>query len=264
MPVRETRVPDLARSGRTGDASGMDGSGVRVLVAAALAEIVAPTFRAEFSPGTVAVAGDEQEVRAAITDSLRFDVILTALTWNDVEIEYAFDGLDVLDLVERLGRHTPVLFAAQGHGVERDHLDEAAARAGVAGVVSKASGLGALVAALRLVAAGRTLAPSPTPAARPTLHEYFGAGRRGETAGRMAGAIAAGRAVNHDTLATAAKCSRNTAIKVADKYIGPLIRERADHPPDVPLTTQVVYRWCGEHSRYLVSWCRRNGHADVL
>jgi CheY-like chemotaxis protein len=209
-------------------------------------------------------AGDEQEVRAAITDSLRFDVILTDLTWNDAKIEYAFDGLDVLDLVERLGRHTPVLFAAQGHGVERDHLDEAAARGGVAGVVSKASGLGALVTALRLVAAGRTLTPSPTPITRPTLHQYFGAGRRGETAGRMAGAIAAGRAVNHDTLAAAAKCSRNTAIKVATTYIGPLIRERADHPPDVPLTTQVVYRWCGEHSRYLVSWCRRNGHADVL
>jgi hypothetical protein len=80
----------------------------------------------------------------------------------------------------------------------------------------------------------------------------------------MAGAIAAGRAANHDTLATAAKCSRNTAVKVAEKYLGPLIRERAEHADDLPLTTQTVYRWCGEHSRYLISWCRRNGHADVL
>lgn len=242
----------------------MDGIGLRVLVAAALAGIVAPAFRAAFTPGTVAVAGDEREVRAAITDTLRFDVILADLTWNDDRIEYAFDGLDVLDLVERLGRHTPVVFAAQGHGVERDHLDEATARAGVAGVVPKASGVDALVTAMRLVAAGRALPPSPASAARPPLHAYFGAGRRGETAGRMAGAIAAGRAVNHDTLAAATKCSRNTAIKVATTYLGPLIRERAEHPPDVPLTTQVVYRWCGEHSRYLVSWCRRNGHADVL
>ena len=80
----------------------------------------------------------------------------------------------------------------------------------------------------------------------------------------MAGAIAAGRAANHDTLATAAKCSRNTAVKVAEKYLGPLIRERGEHADDLPLTTQSVYRWCGEHSRYLISWCRRNGHADVL
>jgi hypothetical protein len=80
----------------------------------------------------------------------------------------------------------------------------------------------------------------------------------------MAGAIAAGRAANHDTLATAAKCSRNTAVKVAEKYLGPLIRERGEHAGDLPLTTQTVYRWCGEHARYLISWCRRNGHADVL
>ncbi len=242
----------------------MDGSGLRVLVAAALADFIAPQLRREFVPSTVAVAADEPEVRAAITDNLRFDVILADLTWNDAAIEYSFDGLDVLDLVERLGRHTPVLFAAQGHGVERDHQDEAARRDGVAGIVRKAGGVAAVVPALRLVAAGRTLAPLPEPAARPTLHEYFGTGRRGETAARMAGAIASGRAVNHDTLAAAASCSRNTAVKVADKYLGPLIRDRAEHPPEVPLTTQVVYRWCGEHSRYLVSWCRRNGHADVL
>ena len=242
----------------------MDGSGLRVLVAAALAGIIAPRFRAEFAPGLVAVAADEAEVRAAITDTLRFDVILADLTWNDAAIEYAFDGLDVLDLVVTLGRHTPVVFAAQGHGVERDHLDEAVARAGVAGIVREATGPDPLVAAMRQVAAGRTLTPFPLPATRPTLHEYFGSGRRGESAARMAGAIASGRAVNHDTLAAAAKCSRNTAIKIADKYLGPLIRDRAEHPEDVPLTTQVVYRWCGEHSRYLVSWCRRHGHADVL
>ena len=80
----------------------------------------------------------------------------------------------------------------------------------------------------------------------------------------MAGAIAAGRAANHDTLATAAKCSRNTAVKVAEKYLGPLIRERGEHADHLPLTTQTVYRWCGEHARYLISWCRRNGHGDVL
>jgi len=201
----------------------MDGSGLRVLIASTLGGIVAPRFREEFTPGTVTVAANEQQVRAAITEHLRFDVILTDLTWNDTELEYTFDGLDVLDLVDRLGRAAPVLFAA-----------------------------------------GRTLAPFAPRSPRTTIHQFFGGGRRGETAGRMAGAIAAGQASNYDTLAAAAGCSRNTAIKVADKYLGPLIRERDEHPDHVPLTTQVVYRWCGEHSRYLVSWCRRHGHGDVL
>ncbi|MBN9100632.1 MULTISPECIES: response regulator [unclassified Pseudonocardia] len=242
----------------------MESDGLRILIASTLGGIVAPRFRAEFTPGTVTVAVGEQQVREAITESLRFDVVLTDLLWNDTELEYTFDGLDVLDLVATLGRPAPVLLAAQGHGVENDHLDEAVVRDGVAGVVRKADGVEGLVPALRQVAAGRSLAPTPAPSSRVSVHAYFGAGRRGETAGRMAGAIASGRAVNYDTLATAAGCSRNTAIKIADKYLGPLIRERGEHPDDLPLSTQVVYRWCGEHSRYLVSWCRRHGHADVL
>jgi DNA-binding NarL/FixJ family response regulator len=199
-----------------------------------------------------------------VTRNLRFDVVLTDLLWNDLDLEYAFDGLDVLDLLERLGRPAPVVLAAQGHGVERDHLDEAAVRPGVAGVVRKATGVEGLVPVLRQVAAGRSLPPIGASPARTSIHAYFGAGRRGETAARLAGAIASGRAVDYDTLAAVAGCSRHTAAKIADKYLGPLIRERAEHPDDLPLTTQVVYRWCGEHSRYLVSWCRRHGHADVL
>jgi CheY-like chemotaxis protein len=240
----------------------MDGSGVRVLIASQLGGIVAPAFREVFGP-LVTVAVNEAEVRSAIADHLRYDVVLTDLTWQHVELEFAFDGLDVLDIVQRLGRPAPVLFALQGHNAERDHLDEAVAREGVAGTIPKAGGIVAMAAGLRQVAAGRFL-PTEPPAVRPTIHEWFTVGRRGETAARMAGAIAAGRAANHDTLATAAKCSRNTAVKVAEKYLGPLIRERGEHAEDLPLTTQTVYRWCGEHARYLISWCRRNGHADVL
>jgi CheY-like chemotaxis protein len=241
----------------------MDGSGVRVLIASQLGGIVAPAFREVFGPGLVTVAVNEGEVRSAIADHLRYDVVLTDLTWQHVALEFAFDGLDVLDIVQRLGRPAPVLFALQGHNAERDHLDEAVVRDGVAGTVPKAVGVTAMAAALRAAAAGRVLATEP-PTVRPTIHQWFAGGRRGETAARMAGAIAAGRAANHDTLATAAKCSRNTAVKVAEKYLGPLIRERGEHADDLPLTTQSVYRWCGEHSRYLISWCRRNGHADVL
>ncbi len=241
----------------------MDGPGVRVLLASQLGGLVAPAFREAFGPGLVTVAVNEQQVRSAIADNLRYDVVLTDLTWQHVDLEYAFDGLDVLDIVQRLGRPAPVLFALQGHNAERDHLDEAAVRDGVAGTVPKASGLDTLAFAMQKVAAGQTL-PTDQPSLQPTIHRWFATGRRGETAARMAGAIASGRASNHDTLATAARCSRNTAVKVAEKYLGPLIRERGEHREDVPLTTQSVYRWCGEHSRYLISWCRRNGHGDVL
>lgn len=238
-------------------------AGARVLVASSLGEIVAPAFRAAFAPGLVTVAVDEPQIRAAIAGQLRYDVVLTDLTWNDDALEDTFDGLDVLDLVGQLGRPAPVVFARQGHGMEHDHLDEARERPGGAGIVRKSDGVGALVVALERVAAGGVLEPPGEPGA-PSLFDWFGSGRRGETAARMAGAIAAGRAANHETLAAAVKCSRNTAIKIADKYLGPLIRERGEHPEAVPMTTQVVYRWCGEHARYLRSWCRRHGHADVL
>jgi hypothetical protein len=29
------------------------------------------------------------------------------------------------------------------------------------------------------------------------------------------------------------------------------------------MTPEVVYRWSGEHARYILSWCRRNGYADI-
>ncbi|MGQ0576230.1 MAG: hypothetical protein ACT4RN_18795 [Pseudonocardia sp.] len=235
----------------------------RILVASKLGTVIEDHLRRLAAPDAVTIAGDEPQVRAAITGNLRFDVVLTDVTWNDAEVELAFDGLDVLDLLHRLGRAAPVLFAAQGHGLERDHLDEAAGRDGVAGIVRKAAGLEDIVGVLRAVAAGQ--APGAgVPTSSAPLHHYFADGRRGETTARMAGAIAARRASNHETLAAAARCSRHTAEKIVDKYLGPLILERKEHPADVPLTVQSVYRWCGEHATYLVSWCRRNGHRDVL
>src|SRR5437773_2281608 len=163
----------------------MDGSGVRVLIASQLGGIVAPAFREVFGPGLVTVAVNEAEVRSAIADHLRYDVVLTDLTWQHVELEFAFDGLDVLDVVQRLGRPAPVLFALQGHNAERDHLDEAVVRDGVAGTVAKAGGVALMAATLRDVAAGRVLAMDRP--VQPTIHQWFLGGRRGETAARVAG-----------------------------------------------------------------------------
>ncbi|WP_157114955.1 hypothetical protein [Nocardia niwae] len=40
--------------------------------------------------------------------------------------------------------------------------------------------------------------------------------------------------------------------------------QRGESDSSGEITPAVVYRWRGLHARYLVSWCRRNGHAEVL
>ncbi len=93
------------------------------------------------------------------------------------------------------------------------------------------------------------------------IHAYFKKGK-GATAARLAGAIASGRAVNHDTLASTAHVGYDTAAKIVD-YLGPLIRARREHNQELKMTPEVVYRWCGEHAAYILSWCRRNGYSDI-
>jgi hypothetical protein len=159
-----------------------------------------------------------------------------------------------------------VIFAAQGHGLERDHLDEAVEQPEVVGIYRKATGPHPLTAAIDIAVRGGSLAASrfPTgasPPGIPRIHSYFGKGR-GATAARLAGAIASGRAVNHETLASTAHVGYDTAAKLVD-YLGPLIKDRREHGPGLKMTPEVVYRWCGEHGRYILSWCRRNGYADV-
>lgn len=108
--------------------------GPRVLIAAALGKIIEPVLRQNLGDATLRIAEDQATVVQAVTERLRFDVVVTDLTWNDYAIEYEFDGLDVLDALRQAGRPTPVIFAAQGHGVERDHLDEAVEQPEVVGV----------------------------------------------------------------------------------------------------------------------------------
>jgi CheY-like chemotaxis protein len=99
--------------------------GPRILVAAALGKIIEPILRQSLSDAMVRIAEDRAGVEHALGDRLRFDVVVADLTWNDYAIEFSFDGLDVLNALRQGRRQTPVIFAAQGHGLERDHLDEA-------------------------------------------------------------------------------------------------------------------------------------------
>ena len=241
--------------------------GPRLLVAAALARIIEPYLRQALGDdATVRIAEDEAAVQREVSDRLRFDVVVADLTWNDYAIEYSFDGLDVLDILRDTHRHAPVIFAAQGHGIERDHLDEAVEQPEVVGIYRKAAGPQLLVDAVGIAVRGGNLTeprfpPGGSPPDIPRIHAYFGKGK-GLTAARLAGAIASGRAVNHESLASSAHVGYDTAAKIVD-YLGPLIRDRGEHSPELKMTPEVVYRWCGEHARYILSWCRRNGQHDI-
>ena len=240
--------------------------GPRVLVAAALGKIIEPLLRQALTDATLRIAEDPAAVGRAFGERLRFDVVVADLTWNDYAVEYSFDGLDVLDILRKTRRPTPVIFAAQGHGVERDHLDEAVEQPEVVGIYRKATGPQPLIAAVDIAVRGGSLSgaqfpPASSPPHIPRIHVYFGKGR-GSTAARLAGAIASGRAVNHETLASAAHVGYDTAAKLVD-YLGPLIKDRGEHGPGLKMTPEVVYRWCGEHARYILSWCRRNGQEDI-
>jgi len=240
--------------------------GPRILIAAALGKIIEPILRQSLTDSTIRIAEDKAAVQRAISDRLRFDVVVTDLTWMDYAVEYSFDGLDVLNALRQAGRQTPVIFAAQGHGRERDHLDEAVEQPEVAGIYRKATGPAPLIEAIDIAVSGGRLdvsrfPPGNSPPDIMRIHAYFKKGR-GTTAARLAGAIASGRAVNHDTLASSAHVGYDTAAKIVD-YLGPLIKGRREHNQELKMTPEVVYRWCGEHTSYILSWCRRNGYSDI-
>jgi CheY-like chemotaxis protein len=242
---------------------------LRIMVASALGKVIEPALRGLLPSATVTVATTQYEVEDAVHRRPRFDVVISDLTWNSAD-EYSFDGLDVLDILRTADRESPVIIATQGHGAEQDHLDEAVEQEIVWGVFRKSAGPGPLAQAIERVGHGQRL-PSlgfPTGASRaslPRIHSFFGTAR-GRTAARMAGAIASGRAVDHKTLAEVAQVRYDTAAKIGREYLGELICRRGEHiSPGLPahVPAPVVYRWCGEHARYILSWCRRNGLTDV-
>ncbi|GAA3949309.1 response regulator [Gordonia caeni] len=239
-------------------------AGLRILIASPLGRVISAPLQNAFGDVTVSVATTDAELTSMISGTVRYDVVAADLIWNKPEMEWHFDGLDVIDRLRQADRAAPVLLATQGHSMEADHLEEARLRPEVFGVVAKADGLQAITDGLRTVAHGRRLPlpPGPVPTRTP-LYELFD-GRRGHTAARMAGAIAAGRAADNASLAAVAKVSPSTANKVTSHYLGPVITARGEHDDGLPLTQGVIYRWCGLHARYLTSWCRRNGHSDVL
>ncbi|WP_245722027.1 response regulator [Nocardia crassostreae] len=236
---------------------------MRILIAAAAGQAFAATLHQSGKTSKVVTAADRRQVLAAVSAGVRFDVVIADLIWSNPYLEYSFDGLDVVELLATMDPRVPILVAAHGYRIEQDHLDEALLSPAVAGVVSKSMNAHELLPILHATASGKRRIPPVDPQPVRPLYEYF-QGRRGITAAKMAGVIAAGRVGDAAALARAAAVGLNTANKVTSSYLGPLIIERGEHDPSLPLTLASVYRWCGMHSRYLVSWCRRNGYADLV
>lgn len=73
-----------------------------------------------------------------------------------------------------------------------------------------------------------------------------------------------------DVLEMVRESRSGTAVLLAgqghsmERDFGRIIAQRREHESHGELTPAVVYRWCGLHARYLMSWCRRNGHTEVL
>ena len=78
--------------------------GPRILIAAALGRIIEPILRQSLTDATIRIAEDKAAVQRAINDRLRFDVVVTDLTWMDYAVEYSFDGLDVLNALRQAGQ----------------------------------------------------------------------------------------------------------------------------------------------------------------
>lgn len=236
---------------------------LRVLLVSPLGHVGAAPLSQALDDATVTVATGQDEFIRSIVNNVRFDVVVADLIWNGPTLEWTFDGLDLVDALDSHGRRAPVILASDGSAMDRDHLDEARLRDGVAGVIAKPDGYAVLTEFVKAVALGRRPPGIQRDVRHPTLYGLL-TGQRGHTAGRLAGAIASGNASDNATLARAAKVSPNTANKMTSHYLGPIITELGEHDATLPMTQAAVYRWCGLHARYLISWCRRHGHSDVL
>lgn len=164
----------------------------RILVASPLARIITPALVHAFPSGAVEEALDRDDVRRQVAGRVRFDVVIADLVWNHPDLEYSFDGLDVLDILRAADRRAPVILATQGHTIELDLLDEARLRPEIAAVFPKSVGTAELSALVRDAAVGRRHIAAVPASRKPPLYEAFRS-RKGQTAGRLAGAIAAGR-----------------------------------------------------------------------
>ena len=234
-----------------------DKEDIRVLMASALGAVVESFLATRYK--TVVVTTTEDELRQALPGSLTFDVAVVDLLWNSFDTEWTFDGLDVLDQLQASGRAAAALIAIHGYSAERDYLFEAIDHPLVRGVLVKANGLTSLADAIGSVAIGYTFHSKGLPSdlfdKRLTINRWFGARNQ---AAHVAGAIASGQASTWAEVAEVTPFAQQT-IHGAPPLFGEALCEFGDVDDPADVNQPMIFRWCGEHAQYIVSWCRRHG-----
>lgn len=238
---------------------------VRLLVVSPLATGIPPNWLGRRWRDLATATTPDAAIKAVGPGRRRFDVVVVDLMWNDFDDEWRFDGLDVLAAMEASANMEWVVFACQGHGFERDYLDEAHTRLITEGASGRTRGLvlkstpgGPLDSILAVAAGGTYVDPLLKPYLRPaeqTVHYWFGTSVR---LPRFAGVVAAGHPLNYELLAELLHTSENY-LESHPALFQEMLRAlgEVDHGDPVKLPT--VARWCGEHAHYVVSWCRRHG-----
>lgn len=238
----------------------------RILIASALGRIIQPVLIDAIPDGRVVIATNPDELSQALNTSLAFDIALVDLCWHDRRLEWNFDGLDAIRAIHIRNASTACICTMQGESFEDDHAAEALDQSfhpEILGVIEKAHPPTTFGQVIQAAAFGNPW-PVPRVVRSPgstAIHEYFSRGR-GRTAGRLAATIATGRVSRYEQLARLANVAPDTASKVTS-YLEPLLRARNEIDLSEPVTQSAVYRWCGEHAPYLMSWARRNLPPDT-
>ncbi|MDP1803725.1 MAG: hypothetical protein Q8K72_01025 [Acidimicrobiales bacterium] len=88
-----------------------------------------------------------------------------------------------------------------------------------------------------------------------TVSSFF---RGSELASHVAGAIASGRAHDWADVANLTGYSLHSVQKASELF-GDALYQMGEVDDATRVRQATIFRWCGEHSRYILSWCRRNG-----
>jgi CheY-like chemotaxis protein len=228
-----------------------------VLVASATSQFVRPHLQNGLGLPVLCVA-TAAELDTVLNKGPQIRLAFVDCFWNDSAAEWNFDGLDVIDRIKNTGCTVPVVMALRGSYAEFDLLDEATERGDFAATVRKSAGpaealrIGAAVmnrTPVRLFAPGTPISPSPS------VHKFL-SGR--DLVAHVAGSIASGGVHDFGDIAQATGFARRS-VEATTALFGNALCLRGELSDPQQCKQATVFRWCGEHAHYILSWTRRHG-----